>query len=480
MTWAMRWLPPGSFGWLVMHELRISLRSLGRQSLAAWIGAILLAGYIAIGIMIALGLRNVRITAAPILMDTALALSLLALSFMVTQAVLASQRTLYESGDLDLLLSAPIGDRPVLRAKLIGITATIVLTYAILTLPVVVPVALLGHPQLFGIIALLGALALLAACIGLSITIILSWIAGPRAARTVGQIAAALLGGSLFISSQLMSNGRAGRGRIELFERLRDSKFGEGVIGSLPGRTAFGDPLAVALLLGGAILVFTVTSRLFQSRFLASYQAAMMRLSRPTISRRRIGHHFRSTLFGTIVDKEIRLLQRDPALAFQIVLRLVYLAPLVLIGFGGRTGAAPPIAASLAFASVLVVGQLVGSFSWLTISAEDTPDLLAVAPVHKAEIDRAKLVAALVMAAPIGVILPIAVAMQTIAGGIVTLAMTLVAGTLAGVIELSFSKPMPRAAFNKRRNGGFIAGFLGVIVTLICGGIAGVGVYALG
>ena len=42
------------------------------------------------------------------------------MSFMTTQAMLRSQDTLYQAGDLDLLLTAPLPPRRVLLAKLAG------------------------------------------------------------------------------------------------------------------------------------------------------------------------------------------------------------------------------------------------------------------------------------------------------------------------------------------------------------------------
>lgn len=479
MTWLMRGLPTGSFAWLVAHELRLNLRGINRRSRTIWIGVALLLAYVALGITVALGLRDIPFRILPVILDSVLAASVLVLSFMTTQAVLSSYRTLYDAGDLDLLLSAPVSDRTVLGAKLLGIAGTIVVTYAALLLPMVVPVAVLGHPQLFGLIALLAALALVAASIGLALTLTLAWIAGPRAARTVGQIAAAALGGAFFLLSQFMSQGRPGQARFDLFQQLRASKIGQGPLGGLPGRAAFGDPLAIIVILGGAALLFFITNRLFQARFLASYQAAGMRLGRTKASRRGIARHFRNSLFRTIFAKEMRLLMRDPAILFQIVLRVIYLAPLVLLGFGGRGGGVP-LGATLAFTSVLVVGQLAGSFAWLTISAEDSPDLLTVAPVDREQIDIAKLFAALAMSMPIGMLLPIAVAMQSWRGGVLTIAMTLLAGALAGMIELKMGKPMPRKSFNRSRRGSGVAGFLALIVTLVCGGIAGVGVYFLG
>lgn len=479
MTWLMRGLPAGSFAWLVAHELRLNLRNFNRRSRMTWLGLVLLIGYVALGIMVAMQLRDVPFRSVPIILNGVLAASVLILSFMTTQAVLSSYRTLYDAGDLDLLLSAPLSDRTVLGAKLLGIAGTIVLTYAALLLPMVLPVAILGHPQLFGLVALLAALALLAACIGLAVTLTLAWIAGPRAARTVGQIAAAALGGGFFLLSQFMSQGKPGRGRIEIFDQLRASKVGEGPIGGLPGRAVFGDPVAILVIFGGAVLLFFLTNRVFQTRFLASYQAAGMRLARTKASRRGIARHFSNGLFRTVFAKEMTLLWRDPALLFQIVLRLIYLAPLVLLGMGGRGGGLP-IGATLAFTSVLVVGQLAGSFAWLTISAEDTPDLLVVAPVERDQIDIAKLLAALAMSAPIGMLLPITVALQTLPGGLLTIAMTALAGALAGMIELKLGKPMPRTSFNRRQRGGAVAGLLGLAVTIVCGGIAGAGVYLLG
>ena len=140
-----------------------------------------------------------------------------------------------------------------------------------------------------------------------------------------------------------------------------------------------------------------------------------------------------------------------------------------------------PIAPSLAFASVAIAGQLVGSFAWLAVSAEDAPDLIAVAPVDKGEVDRAKLGAALAMAAPLALLLPIAIALRTPLGAIVTLAMTAGGGALAGWIELKLGKPADRAAPSiaavPARSS---PASLTLLVTIVLGGIAAVAVYFIG
>jgi ABC-2 type transport system permease protein len=476
----MRLLPPGSFAWLTLHELRLAMASRSRKLLGRIVGGLLLLAWIAAGIFIALALEDVPIEPNAMLMTGVAAIAIGLFSFMTTQAMLGSQRTLYEAGDLDLLFSAPIAPRSIVRAKLVGIAAMVMLSFTVLLLPVALPVAILGHPRLFGIPALLLALALTAACFGLALTLLLARIAGPRAARTVGQIVAALSGGAIFLVSQLWNTGDGGTrgGMALLFEEMMQSGFGAHGIGALPGMAAFGDPWAVTALLAGSILLFLLTTAAMQSWFLGSYRAGGMKLARTKRARGTIARNFSASLFGAIFAKEWRLMARDPALAFQIVLRIVYLAPLLLIAL--RPGRGIPLAPSLAFSSVLIAGQVVSSLVWLAVSAEDTPDLLKVAPVAKHELDRAKLTAAMTMAAPLALLLPFGIGFATIPGAIVTLAVTVAAGWMTGLIEVTFAKPAPRATFRNRRGGGsFVRGLLQFAISLVMGAIAAVLVFFL-
>ena len=491
MNWAMRRMRPGGFAWLALHELRLATRSsrragrrgligrLGGAGAAQVIGVLLALAWLLIGCAIGWALRGTPIPILPEMRVAALGISIVALTFMTAQAMIGSQRTLYENGDLALLFSAPIPERTVLLAKLLGIAGTVALTYTVLLLPIIVPVAVLGHPQLFGLVALLAALALAAAAIGLGLTLSIATLVGPRAARTVGQIVAALVGGALFLGSQLLSHAdRKRSATIEVFERLRANGLGtEGVTG-LPGHAAFGDPLAILILLGGALLLFVGVGATLQRLFLSGYQDGGVRLSRAKPTGRASGRLFHAGLTRSVFAKERRLLARDPALAFQIVLRLVYMAPLLFVAFG--RGNALPIPAVLAFGSVLIASQLVGSFAWLAVSAEDSPDLLAVAPVAKSEIDFAKLLAAFAMAAPFAVLLPIAIALQTPVGAAVTLLMTALGGAAAGFVELKLGKPGQRSTFARRRSGGFVAGILSLLIAVVFGGGAALAVYLVG
>ena len=473
---------PGSVAWLALHELRLALRAQSRSGVATWLGYVLLALWLALGCAAAWGLRHTAIPAPPFMLTAILLACAVALSFMTAQAMLASQRTLYQSGDLSLLLSAPLPERTVLLAKLLGIAGAIALTYAIILLPIVVPVAAWGHPRLFGIVAVLLALALAAAALGLAVTLLLARLIGPGAARTVGQVLAALLGGALFLASQLLAHGGrsgdgAGGANAVLFERLRAGGIGSEGWSALPGRAAFGDPLAILALLGTGVVLFVAAGTVLQRAFLTGYQDGGAKVARARASGRASARLFHPGLTRSVFAKEWRLLVRDPALAFQIVLRLIYMAPLVIGLFGGRHTI--PIPAALAFASVLLASQLIGSFAWLTISAEDAPDLLVVAPVEKGALAFAKLLAAFAMAAPFALVLPVAIAVQTVPGALFTLLMTVLGGGAAGFVELKLGKPAPRAAFNRRRGGSAVAGIVSVLVALLFGAAAAAGVFWL-
>lgn len=477
----MRMVPRAGFVWLVLHELRMSLRGSRRRSVTSIFGLILLAAMTAGGVALGYVLRDVPIHRG--MMSDIIVLAALAgvMSFMVTQAMIGSQRTLYEVGDLDLLLSAPVPPRTVLAAKLFGIAVAIILTYLTLGLPFLLPIAVMGHPGLLGFAGVAFAAALVAAAVGLALTLTIARIASPRTARTLGQIAAGLVGGIVFLIVQLSNGGDRRRSVYTyLYEQIRKTGIAQTPMGRLPGAAAFGDPVALGILIGGAALIFAIAVWAFQRWFLRGYQAAGTHLSprRGRATRRGIEPLFKSGLFATVFAKEWRLLARDPALAFQIVLRMIYMAPLLIIALRGNHPF--PLAPSLAFFSVAVAGQLAGSFAWLTVAAEDTPDLIKVAPVDKGAIDTAKLMAALTMAAPLAILLPIGIALETVAGAGITLVMTLIAGTLAALLELKMGKPAPRKTFARRRSGSWVVGVLTLLITAVFGGISAVLVFLVG
>jgi ABC-2 type transport system permease protein len=169
-----------------------------------------------------------------------------------------------------------------------------------------------------------------------------------------------------------------------------------------------------------------------------------------------------------VAAKEIRLLAREPEILFTVLLRLVYLFPLLLISYRHGAGSQAIALPALAGVGVIAAGQLCGSISWLTISAEDAPDLLAVAPVEPGELKWMKLAAALAIVAPVAAIVPVVIAVRGApAAAIIAFVGTLIAGAGAGGVELLLGKPAKRSAFARRRQGSLLTSLLGVFLSLI-------------
>jgi ABC-2 type transport system permease protein len=190
---------------------------------------------------------------------------------------------------------------------------------------------------------------------------------------------------------------------------------------------------------------------------------------------------FQGGVGAALMRKELRLLLRDPTLLSQVLLRVLYVLPL---GFAVvRAGADPrhrfeAVSAGqlfgLAAAVVFVAGQLAGSLAWITICAEDAPELLACAPIDGGRARLAKLAAAMV---PIAVLLgPILVALAWFSPWVGLCAFVGASGSAisSGLINLWFERPAQRKAFRGRRTGSILAGVAEVLSGLGWGASAGV------
>jgi ABC-2 type transport system permease protein len=158
-------------------------------------------------------------------------------------------------------------------------------------------------------------------------------------------------------------------------------------------------------------------------------------------------------------------------------MRLIYLVPLVLLawkGVGRTAGVQAPVMAAV---GAVAAGQLCGSLAWLTLSAEDAPDLLAVAPVPRMALRRRKLLAALLMALPFALIVPAFLVPRDRAAAVISLIGAAAAGWAAGSLELWLGKPGQRAAFSRRRHGSFPASLLGGLAALLIGGLTALAAY---
>ena len=478
---------PGSIPWLLAHELRLAFRARSKRGNVTLIivAVVIVVLMLAVGVPLALFLRFIPIRQTPGVLMT-LDLILLAVFTLILSQTLASAVTgFYERGDLDLLLSSPLPPRRTLTVRAVAIAVTPLLWFATLTSIVVLPAAVLGQPRWLTAYPVLIALAMLASAAGMSLAMGLVGLIGARRTRTVGQLLAALIGAGFFLFGQLRNMlPDHGQGVFAGIMRWADSgAFAPSAPLSWPARALLGDLAPLAAFAGGSALVFAGVVWGLGRRFASNASLAAGVTSgpaRPAGGRPRL-QGFEGGPNAALMRKELRLLLRDPTLLSQVLLRVLYVLPL---GFALVRGAYGPHHADLPFASggqitltvavVFVAGQLAGSLAWITICAEDAPELLACAPVDGSRARWAKLWAAMI---PVGVLLtPLLFVLTWLMpwAGLCATAGAAASAVTAGLINLWFEKPASRRAFRGRRTGSVLAGVVEVLAGLGWGVTAGV------
>jgi ABC-2 type transport system permease protein len=478
-------LPPGSTPWLLAHELKLSLRGMtGRKggSLSLIIvGAGVVIATLAGGVPMALWLRRVPIhETALLIMGFDIAMAAI-FTLILSQTLASATMAFYERGDLDLLLSSPIPSRRVLTVRAVGIATVPFLWFAMILTIAALPLALVGQPRWLAGYPVLASIALLAAAAGLSIAMSLFKLIGARATRTVGQLLAAVIGAAFFLVSQsrnfLPDGGRAVFGGVVRW--AGSGVFEPGTVLSWPARAVLGEPLPLVVFVGFSVVIFMSVAAGLGRRFSADASvAAGMDSGRARASHRVVSaKSFGGGVFVTLMRKELRLLIRDPTLLSQVLLRTLYVLPLTFVMLKNAgpspSGHVSHVAtminsfrlASLAGGVTFMAGQVAGSLAWITISAEDAPELLAVAPVDGGLVRRAKLAATMIpvvalLALPLGAL----AWLSPWIGACAILGSVASAGS-AGLINLWFEKPAPRKAFRNRRGGSVV----GAIAEMLLG-----------
>ncbi len=483
-------LRPGSTAWLLAHEFRLSLRAMaGRKGARrAWVilGGVAVLATLFGGVPMALALRQVVVQPTPLLVMI-IDLAMVAIfTLMLSQTLAAATLAFYDRGDLDLLLSSPIPPSRVLTARAVVIALTPVLWFLAMATIAVVPTAILGHPQWTAVYAILTAIGLLAGAAGISLAMALFSLIGPRRTRTVGQLLAAFTGAAFFLVAQarniLPDHGRALYGGV--WDWSRQGQFTPDGPLAWPARAVLGEPLPLLAFAGGSLILFTLVARGLGRRFAAnaSVAAGVTFGQTRNPARAEPAGGFAGGVFGNVLRKELRLLVRDPTLLSQVVLRALYLLPLafIMLNTAHDTGAASTSWVSgvrlavLAGGVALMAGQVAGSLSWITISAEDAPELIACAPVDGGLVRRGKLAASMIpvavlLAAPLGALIWLSpwVGICATAGATATSAS-------AGLVNLWFEKPAPRTAFRTRRSGSVTAAIAETLVGMGWGLTTGV------
>ena len=463
----MRLFTPGGVAWLLRHELRLSYRTMraargGRAIVLMGGGFVLLA--VVVGLPLAAASHLLRVQPSPgfCLAVDGCALGLFTL--MLSQTMAAATTALYERGDLDLLLSSPLSGRKVLAVRGAGIALNPFLVYGAFAVPAVVPSALVGRPAWLSVLPLMAAVAMLAASAGLSLAMALFATIGPRATRTVGQVMAGVIGTSTFLVVQ--SRNFAPAFSAAMFHAAvrwaTPERFSSASPLSWPGRALLGSPAPLAAILLGAFAVFLAVLLGLGRRFMAD-AAVSGGIDTTSVRSSGAAPRFSASPMRAMVRKEFRLLRRDPTLLSQVGLRVLFLIPLFFLLIRSAHGSRPfALDYSVGLISV-VAAQVAGSLAWITVSAEEAPELLAASPAAGALARRGKVIAA---TAPVGVMLAgpllllLFLAPWAAVCGAVGAALSAASSAL---VNRWFEKPGSRSGFRKR-GGSVVTGLAELIV----------------
>ncbi|MBS0242276.1 MAG: hypothetical protein JSS20_08870 [Proteobacteria bacterium] len=412
-------LRPGSFAWLVAHDLRLSSRNFTDLFGGTFSPKVLLIGGLAF-----LGLHAAAwpftphldkiLSAAGSDPDARLAIAALLVSvasWMAAQGLFAATRALYFRGDLDLLLGSPLPARRVLGAKAMAIALSSLGSVGLLALPVANVGALRHGTYWLAVYPALAAAALAATAVSLFVTMQLFRRLGPRRARAAAHLSGALIGGGFVLVAQVIAMLPDGvREAITAWLSPAAAVDGHGFVHRLlwlPVDAAAGDPVALVLVPLFAIGLAAATASLLGDSFAqASLEAAGAAEGHAARAKNPV--RFRSGPAAALRRKEWRLLLRDPSLFSQLGLQIVYTIPLAVVLVRSGT---MPIAVALTPAIVVIASQVAASLAWIAVSGEDAPELIAAAPVKSTHVDAAKLSA---IALPVLVVLVIPVAVLAI------------------------------------------------------------------
>ncbi len=387
----------------------------------------------------------------------------LALSFflMLSQALEQVTRLFYSRGDLDLFKSSPLSLDRLFGLRVAAIAISTTAMALIVTAPVLNVLMYLGGARWalgFGVAAA-GGLA--ATGLSLVLAAILFDTMGPRRTRLAAQIASAIVGSAFIIGIQAVAILSIGTLSPQSFLQsamvIDHAPAAESWLW-LPARAVLGDGAALLATFAAGILLLAVPMQMLSGR-LGNYALAAAGIYQGERRARRAVWGFRKVGPRRMLRrKEWVLLWRDPWLASQSLMQMLYLIPSGLLlwrYYGDSQGVSVVLAPVLTMAA----GQLSGGLAWLAVSGEDAPDLIASAPIssrlHLVSKIEAVLIAVLAIFAP----LLLALLLLSWQAALVVTAGIGISALSSTLIQIWFRGQANRRHFRRRQTSSRIATF---------------------
>jgi ABC-2 type transport system permease protein len=458
---------PGSSWWLLQHELRMSWFNNGaRAKKRSWVVPLLAIAWLSLHVLAFTLLHKMPAPPAQVLALIAMASTavLVALgTFMFSSGLKYSVDSLFERGDVDLLLSSPLPSRSIFTVRLGAITLSVAAVYLALAGPVVNTGLFIGHAGWLAVYVVIFVWASICSSLAMLLTLLLVRLLGARKTRVVAQVISAIAGALLFLVAQAQNIFA-----IYSPEALQELAAGSVKLGSVlapdsllwsAGRAVMGEGVPLLVLAAMAIALFGFTVQFTHGFFVRGLQQAVSTVRANNKGTGARPGQFGRPLFEVVVRKEWRLIARDPHLLSQVLLQLLYLLPLGFMVLRSEQQAAPSLAAALTMLSA----ALASSLTWIIVAAEDAPDLLQASPAATRVIRLAKLAAAII---PILLLMALpllwALAQHPVTG--LLMCFTVVAATLcAALIGLWQGRPAARGNFKIRGK----ANLVGMVLELV-------------
>jgi len=472
---------PGTVAWLARHEFRLAWRdwrsmiTAGRRRHGRTIVAIL--------VLFAVFMHGIAFLMLPrqfgsgsgdkatLLIVTGC--MVLSFSLLLSQSLESVTRAFYARFDLDLILSSPVLARRVFIVRIAIVALSLAAMAAMLAAPFIDVLLLRDGWRWFGTYAVVAAMGAAAAACAVAVTVALFRTIGPRRTRLVAQIVAAVIGAAFVIVLQavaIMSYGTMSRLAVLQSDEVVTRAPEADSLVWWPARAVLGDPAATVVVLVVSLVLLALAIMAFAPRF-GEHVVAAAGASQAAARRQRPGAMRPASPAWALRHKEWTLLLRDPWLASQTLMQLLYLLPPALMlwrSFAQDIGSLVLLVPVL----VMAAGQLAGGLAWLAISGEDAPDLVATAPVSARQLLRAKIEA--VMGAIAIVFAPFLIALAFAAPwtALVAALGIVAAAATATTIQLWFRAQAKRSHFRRRQTSSRLATFAEAFSSIAWAGTA--------
>jgi ABC-2 type transport system permease protein len=298
--------------------------------------------------------------------------------------------------------------------------------------------------------------------VAVALTVALFSVIGPRRTRLVAQIVAAVLGAVFIVALQIAAV--ATYGTISSTVILQSSALERIAPGTdsllwLGARGVLGEIPALLTLLALGAVALALAIGVFAPRFgdFAIAAASVGQIGGGAVRNPRAPPRFvNRSPRQALQRKEWALLRRDPWLASQTLMQVMYLLPAAFL-LWKHFGQGVEIAALLVPVLIAAAGQLAGGLAWIAIGGEDAPELIASAPVPPARVLRAKTEAVMSALAVIFIPFVAVIALVSARAGIVALAGIVIVATTSTAIQFWFRAQAGRNRLRRRQTSSRLA-----------------------